>query len=68
MQSLSETMLETDRASDEVINSTGSVEYDIDSSSDSDTDSDDNESDSAQMLLPLNTVYTLTSLYILHIQ
>ena len=39
-----------------MINSTSSVKYNTDSSSDSGTDSDDNEYDSAQILLPLNTV------------
>ena len=54
MQSLSAPMAESDSASeDEVINSTDSVEYNIDSCRDSGTDSDDNEYDSAQMLLPL---------------
>ena len=55
-------MVESDSASeDEVINSTGSVEYNLDSCSDSGTDSDDNESDSAQMLLPLKTVHQIRS-------
>ena len=44
-----------------MINSTRSVEYNIDSASDSGTDSDDNESDSAQMLLPLKTVHQTQS-------
>ena len=43
MQSLSQPMVESDSASeDELINSIGSVEYNIDSSIDSGTDSDDN--------------------------
>ena len=57
MQSLSEPMVKSDSASeDEVINSTDSVEYNIHSASDSSIDSDYNESDSAQMLLPLETL------------
>ena len=44
-------MLESE-SEEEVINSTGSVEYNTDSSSDSGIDSDDNESDSSQMPLP----------------
>ena len=44
-------MVESDSESqDEVINSTSSVEYNIDSSSDSGTDSGDSESDNTQML------------------
>ena len=55
VQSLSEPMVESE-SEDEVINSTGSVNYNTDSSSDSGTDSDDNEFDSAQMLLPLKLI------------
>ena len=62
IQSLSERMVERDSESeDEVINSTGSVEYNTVSSSDSISDSDDNESDSARIKLPLKTVHKTRS-------